>query len=1206
MGLLVPLAPLGLLPGLPVLRGLAQGTTTYYVNLANPAPEFPYTSWATAATNIQDALDAAAAGDEVVVTNGVYAVGGRAVDGVMTNRVVISRPVRLRSVNGSDVTTILGSKATEGGNGDGAIRCVYLVEGASLSGFTLSGGATRTSGNTEREQQGGGVWCATTNAVVRDCVLTGNSAVLGGGASGGTFERCTLSSNTAGDGAGAYGSLLVNCRITGNEADFLGGGALSSTVRNSALTGNVAHRTGGGAQFSTLYNCTVTDNSGPAVASCTLFNCIVYLNRDGNWSDSTFESSCTTPLPAGPGNLADDPLLATATHISATSPCRNAGNPAYASGTDLDGEPWDAFPSIGADQLVPGNSSGPLTMRISASSTAAQNFFPIRFTADNTGPILASVWDFGDGTVVTNQPFVEHRWTDSGTWTVRLTGYNDANPAGVTATVEIVVSEAFHYVSLASTAPLFPYTSWETAATNIQDALDASGTTGFTVLVTNGVYRSGTALASGLNRVAVTNVTLRSVNGPDVTVIDGQGTERGAFLSANAKLSGFTVRNGAAGGVLAGASSVVTNCVVTANTGDGVSGGTVYQSLLSSNTASGATSAVLYNCTLRDNAGAGAVGATLHNSLLQRNRAGGATQSTLYNCTVTDNPGGGVFGGRGYNSVVYFNGGANWGASAAFEYSCTTPLPPGPGNIASDPRLASATHLSTASPCLGAGSPAYAQGVDTDGEAWANPPAMGADEVHSGQSLGPLAMQVVPPTLTPLGVGAALDLAAYNTGSILSSVWDLADGTVVTNQAFVRHAWTLPGTYTVRLTGYNDSNPDGVSTTVDVQVVEEVHYVNAANPRPLFPYMSWATAATNIQQAVLAGTAPGYTVLVTNGLYQSTGIALTNAVLRSVNGPDHTIIDGGGRNQCVRLVGGSLLSGFTVRLGSAQEGAGVGGITAGGQTPVVTNCVLSSNLALGDGGGAHGAILQNCMLLGNLAFGYGGGAYRSVLYNCTIRDSFTFKSGGAISGGTAYNSTLVANSAFERGGGAHGGTLFNCIVYFNNAASGSNWIADPSNPDNPGRIEFSCTAPLPPTGTGNIATDPGLVDVPQADYRLRSDSPCIDAGTDLSALLTGDLAGVVRPQDGNGDGVARFDMGAYEFVPSQPPPPATVTLRRSASGLELVVTGQPGSLIRVEQSSTLQAWETVTTFTMPASGEGVLAVPDTTRPALFFRAVTLP
>ena len=48
----------------------------HYVEANSPSATPPCTSWATAATNIQDAVDAASWGDEIVVTNGLYADGG--------------------------------------------------------------------------------------------------------------------------------------------------------------------------------------------------------------------------------------------------------------------------------------------------------------------------------------------------------------------------------------------------------------------------------------------------------------------------------------------------------------------------------------------------------------------------------------------------------------------------------------------------------------------------------------------------------------------------------------------------------------------------------------------------------------------------------------------------------------------------------------------------------------------------------------------------------------------------------------------------------------------------------------------------------------------------------------------------------------------------------------------------------------------------
>ena len=136
-------------------------------NSASPSP--PYTNWATAARVIQDAVDAAVPGDEILVTNGIYATGGRAVGGsVLANRVVVDEPVSLRSVNGSQFTVIRGYQVPGTTNGDGAIRCVYLASGASLSGFTLTNGATRmvqAGWPPFLESSGGGVSCESTNAV---------------------------------------------------------------------------------------------------------------------------------------------------------------------------------------------------------------------------------------------------------------------------------------------------------------------------------------------------------------------------------------------------------------------------------------------------------------------------------------------------------------------------------------------------------------------------------------------------------------------------------------------------------------------------------------------------------------------------------------------------------------------------------------------------------------------------------------------------------------------------------------------------------------------------------------------------------------------------------------------------------------------------------------------------------------------------------
>ena len=308
------------------------------VNSTNATP--PYTNWTTAATNIQDAVDAAVAGDEIVVTNGIYAMCGP--DGNVVN---VNKPIGLRSVNGPGVSTI---------DGGSSCRCVLLTNGASLSGFTLTNGAA---------DYGGGAYGGT----LSNCTLTGNLAygdwpnysvlnAYGGGAYDCTLNHCTLRGNSAdvciiggyfgeiylyAQGGGAFGCTLNNCTLSGNSAgatnyagDYnghdpvhhahaYGGGAYGCAMRNCSLSGNSAGASvglldtdvgaeGGGAFLSTLNNSIVFHNTHQGIC------------EDCNFRDPLFVDT------NGWANL----------RLQFNSPYINAGDNAFVpAGPDLDGNP---------------------------------------------------------------------------------------------------------------------------------------------------------------------------------------------------------------------------------------------------------------------------------------------------------------------------------------------------------------------------------------------------------------------------------------------------------------------------------------------------------------------------------------------------------------------------------------------------------------------------------------------------------------------------------------------------------------------------------------------------------------------------------------------------------------------------------------------------------------------------------------------------
>lgn len=724
-----------------------------YVDANNPNPVPPFTSWATAARTIQDAIDAALAGDEVLVTNGVYATGGRPSHAALTNRVMVDRAVTLRSVNGPEVTLIAGYQVPGATNGPGAVRCVYLTNGASLIGFTMTNGATYTYPYANYyDQRGGGVFCESKSVTVSNCVMVGNSAdFYGGGAFSGTLLRCTLRQNVALSGGGASDAVLKQCVLTENQADYDAGGAYWCQLQSCLLTGNRASDGGGGAGMCRMVNCTITRNtagSGGGVQGGWLTNCIVYFNEAAslpNVSPSgiypnrdVITYTCTTPEIEGVGNISSDPGLAGVVRLSSGSPCRGAGMIVENTAPDIDGEPWAIPPSMGCDEFSAGTATGPLEVRIVAADTNSTPNHPVSLSGHVEGKASHSVWNFGDGTSATNRPSIEYSWAAPGTYEVVFTAFNQDHPDGVNATVTIQVVAGTHYVNQRCENPQPPYTTWETAATNIQDAVDVATAPGSVVWVGAGSYQHGGKTLSGaiLNRVAIERpILVISVTGPSATYINGlgygSGMSRCAYVGSGGALSGFTLSNGfadAGGGVLGG--GAVTNCWIQGNTailrGGGVSGGAYFSCVINQNRViepireafdggAGANVCSLYNCTLANNYGGhgGASWVTLINCVVTGNSEGGAFASDLYNCTVVGNGEVGVGECLVYNSIVYYNGpgGVVNHISCPMNYCCTTParvLEGGVGIITNEPLFILGDYtLSPNSPCINRGGDHY-------------------------------------------------------------------------------------------------------------------------------------------------------------------------------------------------------------------------------------------------------------------------------------------------------------------------------------------------------------------------------------------------------------------------------------------------------------------------------------------------------------------
>jgi predicted outer membrane repeat protein len=258
---------------------------------------------------------------------------------------------------------------------------------------------------------------------------------------------------------------------------------------------------------------------------------------------------------------------------------------------------------------------------------------------------------------------------------------------------------------------------------------------------------------------------------------------------------------------------------------------------------------------------------------------------------------------------------------------------------------------------------------------------------------------------------------------------------------------------------------------------------------------------------------------------------------------------------------------------SDSDGGGINVATA-----TLTNCTISGNSANGGGGISAGISvnLTNSTVSGNTASTLGGGirtAGTATLTRSTVSGNAAGTNGGGILVGTANltNSTVSGNTAGSNGGGiwATTATLLNCTIVENIALTGGGLFHNPGGTFNVRNtivalnlVEFGGTGPdlsgnfasqghnligSGPGGTGFtngvngdlVGTaanpiDPKLGPLANNGGRTRThallaESRAIDAG-DNSILPPTDQrgGGFPRKKDGNGDGAAIVDIGAFE------------------------------------------------------------------------------
>ncbi len=280
---------------------------------------------------------------------------------------------------------------------------------------------------------------------------------------------------------------------------------------------------------------------------------------------------------------------------------------------------------------------------------------------------------------------------------------------------------------------------------------------------------------------------------------------------------------------------------------------------------------------------------------------------------------------------------------------------------------------------------------------------------------------------------------------------------------------------------------------------------------------------------------------------------------------------------------------------TGNYGWSAGAVRSYGSSPTISDCLFQSNT--GGYGGAigtneyAGGLVERCVFLTN--HGVNGGAVQCAGFSTTVFRDCMFRknraeylnafqqrwNGGAVnnwcSGTTWINCVMAGNTCNGNGGAFYDGgpsgtrpTIVNCTMYGNYSRDGGAVAADPNHTplirntivwDNTvsagdpslfgGVVVERCDVQgmVVGTGNGNLNVDPqfvsplgndGMNATGDEDFGLLGTSLLIDAGdnTYLPPGVPTDYAGNARIVDGEQNGTADVDLGAFEFLPPPPPP----------------------------------------------------------------------